>query len=476
MLAFAALLVVLIAFLKKYLQKINPYLLFLVFSLMYVGMSVYLIVNVDPTIRADAATVFNTAKKFAQGDFSAFFKSGYIERYPQQAGLVLYDSLLQKISESPAVSFSANAVFVLGINFFILKIALFLSKERVAALLTVLLSFAFLPQFFFILFAYGLIPGFFFMILAFYHAIRFSHKHKIHNAIIAVVSISIAICLKQNYLIGMIAIALWWLLDLFKSRGWGLLRPALAILALLICFSVPSKLVLSYYEHKTEGDLSGGTPTVLWIVMGTDLDNRQRAPGWYNSFNYSTYTKSGYDPERAAEIGRAKLENNLEKMKADPKKTLSFFKDKTISQWCDPMFQSVWTGPLEACKQSTHTPLLQSIYSGGDAEKQIARLSKYVVILTFGFTLACLILRRKERNGRELLLMFFIGGLLFQTFWEGKSQYTYPYVFILIPIAAIGILTVAERIKEAYDRRRASKHVSVSDSAEVSAPLNEVEM
>jgi peptidoglycan hydrolase CwlO-like protein len=72
--------------------------------------------------------------------------------------------------------------------------------------------------------------------------------------------------------------------------------------------------------------------------------------------------------------------DSLEKIKEDPTRAATFFKDKTISQWCEPMFQSVWSGPLESCKQYTHTELLQSIYNGGEAEDRIEALSKLVLL------------------------------------------------------------------------------------------------
>lgn len=441
--------VLLLAFLKKYLRKIHPQILFGAFTIAYTIMAIYLILNVDHSIRADAGTVFSVAKGFAKGDYTAFFKGGYIERYPQQAGLLFYDSLLQLFTKSTWISFAANFCFVIGINYFILKIAMLFQKSRGTALITVVLSFAFLPQFFFILFAYGLIPGFFFTLFAFYHAIRFTHFHKIHNAVLAIVGASVSVTLKQNFLIAVIAVLIYWLLNALRSRKKALAKTLVAAAALGICFSLPMQCIQLYYEQKTGADLSEGTPAVLWIAMGTDLDNTHRAPGWYSGFNYTTYTVSDYDPERATELGIKRLKENLAEIKEAPEEALQFFKDKTISQWCEPMYQSVWSGPLEACNQHTHTPLLQSIYNGEAAEGQIAFVSKTLVLVIFGFTLLFLLLRRKTVLGWELLLLFFIGGLIFHTFWEGKSQYIYPYVFCLIPTASIGMGWITEKIHKA---------------------------
>ncbi len=447
MLLVAIAILIILALTKRYLDRLDPKVLFAGFCALYVAMAFYLILNVDHNIRADAGTVFNWAKRVAEGDFGTFKIGGYIHRYPHQTGLLFYDMLLQKIAPYPTTSFVANFFFVLGINCFVALTANTLFKNRMVTHLTIILSFAFLPQFFFILFAYGLTPGFFFMILGFYNAIRFAEMHRIRNIVCAVIGASIAICFKQNFLIGAIAIVIFWALHLLKSRSWkAIFKPAGAILALLLCMSIPSNLITLYFEEKTEIQLGEGTPSVLWIAMGTDMDNRGRGPGWYNSFNYNTFTQSNFDSDAAAEVGREKLLENIEEMKAEPGLAASFFKEKTVSQWCEPMFQSVWSGPLEACNQYTHTELLQSIYNGGESEDRIEALSKMILLSIFGFTLVFLLFYRKKCEGWELLTLFFIGGLIFHTFWEGKSQYTYPYVFCMIPLASYGIYALSDMI------------------------------
>ena len=123
-------------------------------------------------------------------------------------------------------------------------------------------------------------------------------------------------------------------------------------------------------------------------------------------------------------------------MKAEPARARRFFLDKTISQWCDPMYESVWTGPLEDCGQYTHTEILQSLYTGGTWAAGIADYLKTLCIGLWVFALLFLIFSGGKQTGWEMLYLYFIGGLLFHTFWEGKSQYTYTYLFVLIPFAA----------------------------------------
>lgn len=448
----------LVALIRKHIEKIDPRLLFAAFSLMYGVMALYLILNVDHTVRADASAVFYTAKNVSAGNYSAFEAGGYMDTYPHQTGLLLYDTVLQIFSQSPALSFVLNFFFVLGINYFTVKTAEQLFNDQFTTVITVAVSFAFLPQLLFILFAYGLTPGCFFMCFAFYNTLRAASNMKIINVVMAVAGASLAVGFKKNFLIGAVAIGAYLALKMLKESKITRLKIFSFLISLLLLVSVPAHLATVYFEHKTDISLDEGAPSVLWIAMGTDIDNRYCGAGWYNGFNLACYQNADHDSEVAAELGRKKLENNFKRMKNDPMQTVEFFRDKTVSQWCDPMFQSAWSGPLEDCGQYTHTELLRSIYTGGTAESVIACFSKLVVLLIFGAAAIFLIFGRKQTDGWELLVAFFLGGLLFHTFWEAKSQYIYPYVFCLIPLAANGMSKITYYIKNKFDGKKNNEH------------------
>ena len=62
-----------------------------------------------------------------------------------------------------------------------------------------------------------------------------------------------------------------------------------------------------------------------------------------------------------------------------------------------------------------------------------------------------------RRSGKSYLLFtIFIGGMLFHTLWEMKSRYTLPYVIMLIPISAIGIQNIEDKLKT-YKIKRLNK-------------------
>ena len=93
-----------------------------------------------------------------------------------------------------------------------------------------------------------------------------------------------------------------------------------------------------------------------------------------------------------------------------------------------------------------------------------------LLLIIFGFTLIFLLLHRKRFEGWELFTLFFVGGLIFHTFWEGKSQYTYPYVFCLIPFAAYAFYAMSEKLeargRALFGKKKAKPEGSFGDSVE----------
>ena len=430
--------------LRGSLEQVEEKKLFRLLAAIYSVMAVYLILNVDNTIRADAKTVFNTALEVKAGIYSAFRPGHYLYRYPHQLGLMLYDQILSLFSENTQFVFLVNFLLALGIDHTLWKLSNELFHDRLTNSLTILLSFAFLPQFFFILFAYGLIPGFFFMLLGFYRAVRYIRSAQWGHMAASILSVGMAVLLKQNFLIGGIAIGIVLFLQLLKEKK---LRHLAAIALLALSMLLPAEGLKLCYEAASDSKLDNPSPTVLWIAMGTDIDNDVRGPGWYDSSSWNLYNAAAYDSELASEFGRQKLADNWKKIMEEPGRAGKFFLDKTISQWCDPMYESTWSGPLEDCGQYTHTNLLQSIYTGGTWASGISGYLKLLCLAVWLFAAVFLVLRGRTAAGWEPMYLYFVGGLLFHTFWEGKSQYTYPYLFVLIPFAACAIRSCLTREK-----------------------------
>ena len=140
----------------------------------------------------------------------------------------------------------------------------------------------------------------------------------------------------------------------------------------------------------------------------------------------------------------------MKKSIENPGRTIKFYGKKIVSMWCEPMFQSVWSGPCIDTKDYVQSTILNSLYSGKNVEKVCSIFIKALVLNILIFS--CIFRWRSSqyREKSDLLYLFFLGGIIFHIFWEGKSQYTYPYVFVLIPGCAYEFEKILMRFKKCY--------------------------
>ena len=101
------------------------------------------------------------------------------------------------------------------------------------------------------------------------------------------------------------------------------------------------------------------------------------------------------------------------------------------------MFGSVWTGPLADIGQVNNTDLLRDLQTGGKTEDRVETFMTFLTLVLWGSAVWFLIRHSRTVNGWEIPVLFFVGGFLFHLVWEGKSQYIYPYLFVLIPCCSL---------------------------------------
>lgn len=405
---------------------------------------VFLLFSTDGSLRADAGHVHEATQQILRGDLSSFSPGGYLSRYPHQLGLVLYELPLTLITPDTHLLFLANLSCVIAIDLFMLRITQRLwENDRAVARMTVFLSFAFLPQLFFILFAYGLIPGFTAMCAGLYLLLCFDRSGRWPCLIGGAVLLATAVLIKKNFAIGAAAAVIFLVLQLLRQPGKR--RAAACLLVPAVCLLLRPA-AYAVFTAATGAEIGDGMPSILWVAMGTDPDNRYFGPGWYNGYSEQVYADSGFDAQRAAEAGQEKLREDLARFRADPAMAADFFGQKLISTWCEPTFQSIWSGPLAWCGQNTHNALARSIYDQKAAYRVLAHGMKGLLIVLLLSALGGAIAERRRPERFAVPCLYLIGGVLFHLAWETKSQYVYPYIFLLIPLAASAQVRLYRRI------------------------------
>lgn len=441
-----AILIGVIVLMNKAFQKITPSKLFLIFAALYVIVGAFFIISAPETIKADAFMIYKHAQKFMVGDYEGLTDGFYIRYFPYQLGMLTYEMGLLSVWNSTKSFFVANLVFTVLTMFVTWKTTELLYDEQTSKY-TILLSFGFLPMLYFILFAYGWVPGLFFIDLGGYFLARHIKEKGKFNWLFCAISLGIAYIFKPNYIIAVVAIGIILFIDSIRKADFK--QFAICILVVLIPIIINASF-LQTWRWITGINFDGGHPYSLNIVMGLMPEEQGvgRRGGWYNGYNMDTFRDSGFDQEKTKEMAAEKLSELKEYWTEDPSRTVEFFAVKIWTTWCDPLYQSLWCGPMEDCGQFMSNRLARSFFTGGwmaiFSEKYMSAL---VDIIFAGAFLYCLMSFKTLQFRKESILpvLMLIGGFLFHLASEITSQYVLIYVFSIIPCAAYSITRITNK-------------------------------
>lgn len=429
------------------------------------------------TPAADAMTVYSMAESAANGDLG-FIDGGssYLSYYPQQIGMVTLLILPIKLWNLLGINAPAYHVLKLLNTCFAVVIVLFgylllntLLKDnpRKPAICAVflLLSGMNLPFLLYTSFLYGEIPSAAAVSVAVYAlALLLSEKSSVKKQLLlsalVIVFTALAVFLRKNTLVFVIALEIVLLFEFVKSR-----KPALIILFLLVplCSSSIQPAVLKAYEAATGKDVFSGVTALSYIAMG--MQEAERGAGWYNGFNFDTYTESGFSSALSNELSRSAIDERLSYFRRNPSYAFRFYLEKYLSQWSDGTYasrQATWA------ELGGRSPFVQSIYTGFLAKPFIMICDIFQSIIYLGT--ACFFafsrfsagkasnpqtansIKGSRTSGEDtffllLGIIYVFGGFLFHMLWEANSRYIFPYSLFLLPYAAAGLVLLSDRIR-----------------------------
>ena len=433
-----AIIVTVLCLLKNVIKNIPSHVLYIVLAAIYIILGLYLVLRAPAEIRDDPRIILESAINLKSGNFDSLSVGSYLRIYPFQLGMVTFEIVVLSIIDSVRILFALNLVFVLLINILQWKITDALFKNKAVTNWSILFSFGFAPMLFYILFVYGTIPGFLFVSLGYYFLIKYLSKSRIIYDVLCGICLGISMIFKPNYAIAIIACIIVLLLDIIKRCSKAKL---LVLIAVLILSIVPNKLFLQTWRNISGVDFDGGSPVILHVVMGLQPEEMGtgRIGGWYNGYNLYTFTDSGYDVETAKQMGYQGLKDISEYWKTHKKAFLRFVYDKVRSTWCDPLFQSIQSGPSQDYEQEVTDPLLNRLFNGGTISVLVEKYMNYLMVILYALAaLWCLFRVRNDQQDTATLffILLFLGGFTFHLISETKSQYVFMYAYGLIPYAA----------------------------------------
>lgn len=370
----------------------------------------------------------------------------YYDLYPLQYSIIIFMyGLVCLFNNSTYLIFQLINIFSLGLSFYcIYKTMEIYCENKELPKYIMLMLILFLPFSMYITFVYGNLIGFSFASLAIWLQAKYLKTEKIGYIIGMVISITIAIFVKTNYSITLIAMILLFLAEVVLKKK---IKYLISVALLIICYLIITPTTNHIMKNITGGlEISSGTPSLSWIAMGMQEGNC--APGWINRYNITVYQYNDFNTEKAKQASNENIKQSLNNFKNNPDYALKFYSGKIASQWNNPTFQCIWINQGRKPKDK-YSPLEKSVLDDGVLSKVITQYSNLLqTIILFGTVLYIVIDYKKIKLPELIFAIIFIGGFIFHIIWEAKCQYTLPYFVLIIPYSVIGYYKLAGKFEK----------------------------
>ncbi len=419
---------------------------------------------------ADPASVYTIAQALASGNTGVIHPTdSYLSYYPQQLGLVAFYEIIIRLWNLLTIPYAAhyiiqciNVGMACVIVYFQYKTTCLLSHDNdSAAVCYLFLAMLNAPLIFYTSFIYGEIPSFAFLsggiylLLKYFEGENLFSRRKFLYLAGSLPMLTLAVALRKNSLIVIIAVVLIVLWEWLRQRKACLLLYG-ALLTACCLTILPA--IQHMYEYRAGNVLSTGVPAISYVAMG--MQESSRGNGWYNGFNFYTYESSHLDTAVTAQESKAAIRESLSAFRTDPGYAFRFYGDKFLSQWTDGSY---------FCRQATltHTDarreIVETLYTGKLATPFIHYCNIYQ-LLVYGGSLICLLVLWRRKTGATApesaaKLPFYVGmiavlgGFLFHMIWEANSRYILPYFLLLLPYAAQGLEILYNMIIQKHKKK-----------------------
>lgn len=384
----------------------------------------------------DQRNVIEAAARLNQHIYSDFEEGGYLFVFPFQTGVVLYFRILCFLfgNENQVAFQIVNCLWIALAYYFFVRIAELLWGERASCRSwTAVACILFFPYLLYASFLYGTVAGMAFALFSFYMLLLYEKTPKVWYLLCSALSMGIAMVIKSNYMIFMIAALIYLFLKLLQEKEAGFRRalPRLLLAGMFLGVFLLGRLGVDAYITKAAGEEIEGIPMTAWIAMG--LQDGKAAPGWYNGYNNRVYVENDYDYGETSAAVTEEIKRIVRGWTKDPAASISFFVKKVSSQWNNPTFQSLWI-----LEERPGRGGLDWLLSGAGRYGYIFFVNLLQTWILAG-VFAYAVLRFKKSSMEEIILpVTFLGGFLFHLFWEAEGLYAILYFPLLLPLAVRG--------------------------------------
>lgn len=398
----------------------------------------------------------------------------------------------------PIVIRYINVFSIAIITFMLYKITNIIYRDERRNKIVILFSLLFIQFPLLSTFVYGDIIGLMFVLIAVYQTLCVikKEKNKILHSVFAGISMGIAILVRTNYSIFLIATIIYLIFNIIKeiiktkydkenidNIKSNIIKIIFGIIIICILSISPMNIIKKYMESKYPDDIVSNRshPLVSYLLMGARTKIDYASHGWWSAEIIELWNKYiGENKAKTKEELRTYLEtvkkdgSGFEKLKKEqwkeyfeliknyikkPNTMFDFYSEKILSMWTETTFQSIWTNDVMFRMKIYDADVLRrtakELYFGNTREIYQEYCKALIILIYFGAFIEILNNRKIIKDDEEkynvnnrfvnmeklYLVIIFLGGFAFHILWEAKSRYIIPYVIILFPLAT-GLIDV----------------------------------
>ncbi len=288
----------------------------------------------------DQRSVYTAALKMYNGDWEELTHSQYLELYPQQLTLATVYVAIFKLFGSTNVillqylNVIANAITVIAL----LLISKQLEKEyKVNKTKTFILIGTFFTLPLLSTFVYGDISSIPMCFLSIYFAMKYGMESKKRYIVLSAIFMSIGYILRMNNLIYMIALLIYFILNIMKENEKNVKNIFLSIIMIVLFIAIailPASTIKSTLQNKLE--LDKNKPTLGFLYIG--MQESYRANGWYS--DYGTWAWD--DIEASKGQYEDAIKERISYFVQHPKYFVKFYGGKIASMWTENTYAGIW--------------------------------------------------------------------------------------------------------------------------------------
>lgn len=420
------------------------------------GFGLWWITAVDRVPVGDQAFIYGGASYFMEGGYFFLDVGGYCSIYPHQLGLIaLMELLFHLVGAYNYFAFQFICVeLAVGIALLGYVMIRNITESMAVPVTYCMLMFACIPLVFYTSWVYGEIPSIFFSMLTACCLMKYGKTSRKRWLVAMVLAVVMAVLVRKNSLIMLIAVCLVGGVYMLVKRD---VRLLLALLLTVLLPSLAYSGVYKMYEIRSGFPHMDGVEPISYVAMGLQECNGKY--GWYNNYCKDVYYAQEMDNNLVKIVSKQDVKIRLEEFKENPSYAIHFFKEKILSQWNMPLYQSLY---FNSQYTEGREPEEDSFVSKLNTDYFVTVLGicdRLQFILYLGLMCYFLFAVKKDSNIlQHMLAVTIIGGFFFSIIWEAKARYIFPYYVTMFPLAAIGYWQAIAQVQALFGRKQKQKH------------------